>query len=213
MLLNIHGHTNAKKFPDKVHDMLGYQALIVEARMEYEGDRWLGYDRHFRQTAAASLDTPWAKIESTLWNKAFAGQAGAARCKYCFSLTHAVDDCGWAPTPSTSCSNKQGGLSSGRRPTLHRFFTSGTTTLPQCAPSRTASISMPVGIAAVIHDVPQSDVLPRAPTPTVSRSTCLGPAPSFNELPAIPAILTSQSVDGLSLEDSYGSENCIISNT
>ena len=42
-----------QKYPDKVQDMLGYQALIVEARMEYEGDGWLGYDRRFRQTAAA----------------------------------------------------------------------------------------------------------------------------------------------------------------
>ena len=50
--------------------MLGYQALIVEARMEYEGGGWLGYHHCFRQTAAASPDIPGAKIEPTLWNKA-----------------------------------------------------------------------------------------------------------------------------------------------
>ena len=67
------------------------------------------------QTAAASPDTPWAKIEPTLWNKAFAGQARATRCKYCFSLTHTADDCDWAPTPS-SHTPKQGGFSGGGRP-------------------------------------------------------------------------------------------------
>ena len=113
---SIYMAVRAQKHPDKVHDMLGYQALIVEARMEYEGDGWLGYDRRFRQTAAASPDTPWAKIEPTLWNKAFVGQARAARCKYCFSLTHMADDCDWAPTPSTSRTPKQGGTSSGGRP-------------------------------------------------------------------------------------------------
>ena len=94
-----------QKFPDKVQDMLGYLALIVEARMENDGDGWLGYDRRFRQTAAATPDIPWARIDSTLWNKAFAGHARANRCKYCFSLTHAEEDCDWAPTPPTVATN------------------------------------------------------------------------------------------------------------
>ena len=57
---SIYMAVRVKKFPDKVQDMLGYgyQTLIVEARIEYKGDGWLGYDRHFRQTAAASPDTP-----------------------------------------------------------------------------------------------------------------------------------------------------------
>ena len=97
----------AEKHPEKILDMLGYQTLIVEARMEYEGDGWLGYDRRFRQTAAATPDITWAKIEPTLWNKAFAGQASSSRCKYCFSLTHRSEECDWAPTPVASHSFKQ----------------------------------------------------------------------------------------------------------
>ena len=54
-------------------DMLGYQALIVEACMQYEGDSWLGYDRQFHQTEAGSPGTIWAKIEPMLWNMAFTG--------------------------------------------------------------------------------------------------------------------------------------------
>ena len=82
--------------------LLEYQTLIVEARMEYEGDGWLGYDRRFRQNAAASSDICWSKIDPTLWNKAFAGQAKASRCKHCFSLTHSAEECDWAPTPSAN---------------------------------------------------------------------------------------------------------------
>ena len=58
-------------------------------------------------------DTPWSKIEPTLWNKAFAGQARASRCKYGFSLTHTAEDCDWAPTSRV---NKQDNPSSSGRP-------------------------------------------------------------------------------------------------
>ena len=113
---SIYMAVRAQKYLEKVQDLLGYQTLIVEARMEYEGDGWLGYDRRFRQTAAASPDMSWAKIEPTLWNKAFAGQARASRCKHCFSLTHVADDCDWAPTPSATHSPKQRSTGSDGRP-------------------------------------------------------------------------------------------------
>ena len=54
--------------------------------MEYDGDGWLGYDRRFWQMAAVSTDVPWSRIDPTLWNKAFVGQAKVAWCKHCFSL-------------------------------------------------------------------------------------------------------------------------------
>ena len=37
----------AFKNPGKLPDLLGYQVLIVEARMEHKGDGWLGYDHRF----------------------------------------------------------------------------------------------------------------------------------------------------------------------
>lgn len=47
----------AEKHPERVQDLLNYQALLVEAHMEYEGDTWLRYDRRFRQAAAALPDS------------------------------------------------------------------------------------------------------------------------------------------------------------
>ena len=97
-----------QKHPEKTQDMLGYLALIIEARMEYKGeDGWLGYDHRFRQNAAASPDTTGARIDPTLWNMAFVGQAKVSRCKHCFSLTHTAANCNWAPSPSTSLTPKQ----------------------------------------------------------------------------------------------------------
>ena len=63
--------------PDHIQDLLGYQALIVEACMEYNSEAWLGYDCRFRQNAVATPGIVWAKINPTLWNKAFTGQARA----------------------------------------------------------------------------------------------------------------------------------------
>ena len=33
--------------PQRVSDLLGYQHLILEAHLQYEGDGWVAYDRRF----------------------------------------------------------------------------------------------------------------------------------------------------------------------
>ena len=81
----------SRKQPARVIDLLGYQNLIIQAYQEYRGDCWLGYDRGFRQQAAAT-PTRWAVVDPTLWNLAFSGQAGTSRCRYCFSLSHYSSD-------------------------------------------------------------------------------------------------------------------------
>jgi hypothetical protein len=89
-----------QKHTDRIQDLLGYQALIVETCMEYNSEAWLGYDRRFRQNAAATPGgTIWATMDPTLWNKAFTGQAHAQRCQYCFSLTHKNLATATRPTP------------------------------------------------------------------------------------------------------------------
>jgi len=91
-----------KKSPHKISDMLAYLTLIIEAHMEYAGDAWLGYDRRFRQRAAADPSTSWAVIDTTLWNLAFSGKAKASRCKHCFSLTHTSAECEWTSAPGST---------------------------------------------------------------------------------------------------------------
>ena len=86
--------------------------LIIEAHMECAGDVRLGYNRRFRQRAAADPGMSWAMIDPTLWSLAFSGRAKASWCKHCFSLTHASVDCEWTSTrekggqpflPTTGC--------------------------------------------------------------------------------------------------------------
>ena len=52
------------KHLDRIQDLLGYQALIVEACMEYNCEAWLGYDQRFWQDAAASSNTEQKLIPS-----------------------------------------------------------------------------------------------------------------------------------------------------
>ena len=86
----------ARKHPDRVPDLLGYQSLIIDSSIQYEGDSWIGYDRRFRLSAAANSTKIWASLDPTLWNLAFAGSARVSRCKHCFSLTHPSIECEWA---------------------------------------------------------------------------------------------------------------------
>lgn len=79
--------------PERSQDLLDYQSLIIEAKMQYDGNGWLSYDRRFRQNAAASPDQKWSQMDITLWNMAFAGAARADRCKLCFMLSHKSEEC------------------------------------------------------------------------------------------------------------------------
>ena len=39
----------AKKHPNCIPDLMGYQSLIIDASLEFKGGSWAGYDRRFRQ--------------------------------------------------------------------------------------------------------------------------------------------------------------------
>ena len=88
-----------RRKPHRIQDLIGYQTLIIEASLEYQGDSWIGYDRRFRQRAATNPNLVWANTDSTLWNLAFARQASASRSRHCSSLSHSSVQCDWAPDP------------------------------------------------------------------------------------------------------------------
>ena len=94
----------SKKQPDRVADLLAYQSLIIDAHREYKGNYWSGYDRRFRQRAAATQSIHWASIDSTLWSLAFVSRGTTSQCKYCFSTSHSAEYCDLnsSAQPSTS---------------------------------------------------------------------------------------------------------------
>ena len=83
----------SRRQPERVPDLLGYQSLIIDAHREYQGKYWMGYDRRFRQRAAATHMEKWANIDPTLWSLAFAGRGNTNRCQLCFSTSHSLNNC------------------------------------------------------------------------------------------------------------------------
>ena len=60
----------AQKHPERVPDLLGYQSLIIDASIQYEGDSGIGYDRRFSLSAVANSTKIWSSLDPTLWNLA-----------------------------------------------------------------------------------------------------------------------------------------------
>ncbi len=88
------------RFPDKAAELLAYQASIVRAERNYEGKRWVLYDRQYRRQALARKNLDWSVPDSRLYNKAFTGRAKAiARCNHCLQDDHTTNLCPLNPNP------------------------------------------------------------------------------------------------------------------
>jgi len=82
------------RFPDKAAELFAYQASIVRAERNYEGKRWVLYDRQYRRQALARKDLNWSAPDSRLYNEAFTGRARAiARCNHCLQDDHTTPQC------------------------------------------------------------------------------------------------------------------------
>ena len=82
------------RFPEKAPELWAYQATIVRAQRNYEGNRWVSYDRQYRREALARKDLNWSITDSRLYNEAFTGRARAIpRCAYCLQDDHGSTAC------------------------------------------------------------------------------------------------------------------------
>ena len=82
------------RFPGKAAELFAYQASIIRAERNYEGKRWVVYDRQFRREALARKDLNWSTPDSRLYNEAFTGRAKAiARCNHCLQDDHVTSLC------------------------------------------------------------------------------------------------------------------------
>ena len=52
------------RFPLKAPELFAYQALIVRAQRNYEGEHWVMYDWQFRREALARQDLNWSVPDS-----------------------------------------------------------------------------------------------------------------------------------------------------
>ena len=92
----------------RVSDLLGYQHLILEAHLQYEGDGWVAYNRHFRQIAATYPEVLRARRNMDLWNIAFAGHQCKPYCQHCFGSTHFSEECSGTPDTAGAPTREKG---------------------------------------------------------------------------------------------------------
>ena len=127
----------------QVPDLLAYQALIIQAQLEYQGDSWLGYDRTFHLRAMSQPDLKWSCVDHTLWSLAFSGKGKVNRCRHCFSLTHSSSEYGWSPGSQTSSTSSLPILGALLKPSegFQLFVILVTTLQPPIVPTQIASMS------------------------------------------------------------------------
>ena len=86
------------RYPDKCAELWAYQATIIKAHRDVEGDAWVTYDMCYRRQAANSKSLDWSQIDFTLYNQTFAGKARIKhRCGWCLSEYHPTHNCDFAP--------------------------------------------------------------------------------------------------------------------
>lgn len=70
--------------------MLAYSSLITKASIDYWGEAWLGYDKFFRQQAAAepARYPQWGEIDASIWTQHFSSATVRPSCPDCGSREH-----------------------------------------------------------------------------------------------------------------------------
>lgn len=75
-------------------NMLAYGVIMSQAARDYSPDKWLQYDRKFRELAGARKDAQWNEINVGLWNRCFVGCSSSERsCNECLQSGHSSWDC------------------------------------------------------------------------------------------------------------------------
>ena len=89
-----HGWRNSPSWPGKAPELFAYQASIVRAERNFEGQRWVTYDKCYRWEALASKSLDWSVPNLRLYNEAFTGHARTIpRCSFCLQEDHTLHAC------------------------------------------------------------------------------------------------------------------------
>ena len=90
------------RFPEKAPELFAYQATIIRAERNFEGQQWVEYDRQFRREALAGKSLDWSIPNHRLYQEAFTGRArNIPRCSYCVQDDHTSELC--TKNPARAC--------------------------------------------------------------------------------------------------------------
>ena len=80
----------------EVASLMAYGVVMSQTAREHAVDRWLMYDRKFRESAGANKEVKWNSLNSNLWNRCFSGQpksTGLKTCSTCTATGHTAWEC------------------------------------------------------------------------------------------------------------------------
>ena len=82
--------------PDRLTELLAYQAIIAKASQKYKWPSWLVYDRNFRMEAAGNSQS-CTRAEPGLHAQCFTGHAHTTEnwCTTCQGLNHSSARCSY----------------------------------------------------------------------------------------------------------------------
>ena len=91
----------AAKYRDtlpEVANLMAYGVIIGQTARDHPAEKWLMYDRKFREMAGAKKDLRWNEINAGLWNRCFSsgqgpGMVGARVCSVCMATGHLAWEC------------------------------------------------------------------------------------------------------------------------
>ena len=89
----------AEQIPQRVKQLLAYQATVLREARRCGGTGWRGYDSMFRQLAATDESIDWSCLNPSLYVTTFRAQQGGGgkMCHLCMGTDHTQEDCALAP--------------------------------------------------------------------------------------------------------------------
>ena len=92
----------AAQRPEKIHQLLAYQTMVVREARRCGGTGWQTYDIMFRQQVANDSQADWSKLNGSLYSVTFlAQQNGKGKtCLHCLETDHNASECALAPAKS-----------------------------------------------------------------------------------------------------------------
>lgn len=102
--------------PERVPDLMAYQAIISKASTKYKWPSWIVYDQNFRQEMSGNPRQSWAKVDPSIYALSFTNQTISSEnwCSRCQCLDHTTGNCPFAarkrPWSTVAGSTQQGQL-------------------------------------------------------------------------------------------------------
>lgn len=88
--------TRCRTSQPEIANLLAYGVIMSQTARDHPPDRWLSYDRKFREMAGARKELCWNEINTGLWNRCLTGQgrgSGVKVCNICMASGHVAWEC------------------------------------------------------------------------------------------------------------------------